>query len=254
MLDTWPITIPQLTGDEERNAYVYVPEGYDEDARFPVLYMFDGQNLFHDEDASFGRSWRMLDYFEGNDIPVIIAAVECNHHPETDECGGRLSEYSPFDFYSPHWGDVIGRGKITMDWFVEEFKPYVDDNYPTLPEREFTWIGGSSMGGLMTLYALCCYNEVFSKGAAISPAIGFSFNEVKQMIRSARIRKKTILFADFGEQEIKHPVIRKDFGEVIKLLHRKKVMLNTRILPGGTHSEESWEKEIPHFMNIFLED
>ena len=72
MLDTWPITIPQLTGDEERNAYVYVPEGYDEDARFPVLYMFDGQNLFHDEDASFGRSWRMLDYFESNDIPVII--------------------------------------------------------------------------------------------------------------------------------------------------------------------------------------
>ena len=63
MLDTWSVTIPQLTGDEERNAYVYVPDGYEEDARFPVLYMFDGQNLFHDEDASFGRAgdyWTIL--------------------------------------------------------------------------------------------------------------------------------------------------------------------------------------------------
>ena len=254
MLDTWSVTIPQLTGDEERNAYVYVPDGYEEDARFPVLYMFAGQNLFHDEAASFGRSWRLLDYFEENDIPVIVAAVECNHHPETDECGGRLSEYSPFDFTSPHWGKIKGRGKITMDWIVDEFKPYVDENYPTLPDRENTWIAGSSMGGLMTMYALCSYNSVFSKGAALSPSIGFAFNSVKKMITSAKIAKYTVLFTDFGEHEIKHVMVRNDFDEVIKLLHRKKFMLNTRVLPGGIHSEESWEREIPHFMNIFLDD
>ena len=121
MLDKWTVTIPELTGDEERFAYVYVPDNYEEGTLFPVLYMFDGQNLFYDEEASFGKSWGMLDFFETNDIPVIIAAVECNHHSEKDPCGGRLSEYSPFDFVDRHWKDIKGRGKITMDWIVNEF-------------------------------------------------------------------------------------------------------------------------------------
>ena len=71
MLDKWPITIPQLTGDEERFAYVYVPDGYEEGTQFPVLYMFDGHNLWDDDEASFGKSWGMLDYLEeiyGTDI------------------------------------------------------------------------------------------------------------------------------------------------------------------------------------------
>ena len=64
MLDKWLITIPQLTGDEERYAYVYVPDGYEEGTQFPVLYMFDGHNLWDDDEASFGKSWGMLDYLE----------------------------------------------------------------------------------------------------------------------------------------------------------------------------------------------
>ena len=78
MLHTWELTIPQLEpADLRRRAYLYLPEAYDEDpdARFPVLYMFDGQNVFLDSDASFGRSWRMLDYLEGTGTPVIVAAV-----------------------------------------------------------------------------------------------------------------------------------------------------------------------------------
>ena len=81
MLHTWELTIPQLEpADLRRRAYLYLPEAYDEDpaARFPVLYMFDGQNVFLDSDASFGRSWRMLDYLEASGAPVIVAAVESN--------------------------------------------------------------------------------------------------------------------------------------------------------------------------------
>ena len=75
MLHTWELTIPQLEpADLRRRAYLYLPEAYDEDpdARFPVLYMFDGQNVFLDSDASFGRSWRMLDYLEGTGTPVRL--------------------------------------------------------------------------------------------------------------------------------------------------------------------------------------
>ena len=92
MITKWSITIPELTGDEPRSAYVYVPDAFEEDpeARYPVLYMFDGHNVFFDEDATYGKSWGMADFTAATQLPVIIAAVECNHHPDN----GRLSEYS----------------------------------------------------------------------------------------------------------------------------------------------------------------
>ena len=63
MITKWSITIPELTGEEPRSAYVYVPDAFEEDpeARYPVLYMFDGHNVFFDEDATYGKSWGMAD-------------------------------------------------------------------------------------------------------------------------------------------------------------------------------------------------
>ena len=90
MIMTRYITIPQLTGKEKRRAYVYVPdEARDNpDYRYPVLYMFDGQNVFFDSHATYGKSWGMLDYLQANNVPLIVAAVECNHHPDN----GRLKD------------------------------------------------------------------------------------------------------------------------------------------------------------------
>ena len=80
MIEKWDITIPELTGDEVRSAYICLPEAYTHDInrRFPVLYMFDGHNVFFDEDATYGQSWGMADYMDKTDTPLIIAAVECN--------------------------------------------------------------------------------------------------------------------------------------------------------------------------------
>ena len=68
MYDQWEVELPELTGDEVRNAYIYVPDEAEEDPdlRFPVLYMFDGQNLFFDEDATYGKSWGIREYLEEN--------------------------------------------------------------------------------------------------------------------------------------------------------------------------------------------
>ncbi len=155
MYKEWNITIPGLTGNEPRKAYVYVPDSCmaDDSRRCPVLYMFDGQNLFRDSDASYGKCWGILDYLTEHNVPLIVAALECNHHAEDEKCGGRLSEYSPFDFTDPEYGSIKGRGKLTMDYIVKRFKPYIDKRYPTLPEREFTFVAGSSIGGVMTVYA-----------------------------------------------------------------------------------------------------
>lgn len=86
--------------------------------------------------------------------------MECNHDP----AGGRIIEYCPYTCTMPDFGLIKGKGKATMDFFATEFKPYIDANYPTLPGREHTFLGGSSMGGLMTLYGVMKYNQVFSRG------------------------------------------------------------------------------------------
>ena len=100
MIITWEITIPPLTGDAPRRAYVCLPEGREESGRsYPVLYMFDGHNVFFDDHATYGKSWGMADYMEKTRTPLIIVGIECNHSPD----GGRLSEYSPLRWWSLRW-------------------------------------------------------------------------------------------------------------------------------------------------------
>lgn len=250
MIETWPVTIPQLTGDAPRRAYCYVPDGWKEDhsRRYPVLYMFDGHNVFFDADATYGRSWRMLDYLEETETPLIVAAVECNH-----EGNGRLSEYSPYTCEMPGLGRITGKGKATMDWFTEEFKPDIDDNFPTLPDREHTFIAGSSMGGLMSLYAVMKYNQVFSRCAALSPSIWFSTERLDKMLRSARVKKDTVIYMDYGERELGfHPNMARQFALVTQHMLERRLNLTTRIIPGGNHNEESWERQIPFFLHTLL--
>ena len=95
MVQKWPVTIPQLSGDTPRNVYLYLPESYEWETqrRYPVMYMFDGHNVFFDEDATYGKSWGMAKFLEENPKDLIIVAVECNH-----EGNRRLIEYSPMTY------------------------------------------------------------------------------------------------------------------------------------------------------------
>ena len=247
MLHTWELTIPQLEpADLRRRAYLYLPEAYDEDpdARFPVLYMFDGQNVFLDSDASFGRSWRMLDYLEASGAPVIVAAVESNPIGSN-----RLCEYSPFTHRDGELGVIEGRGRILMDWLVHEFKPMIDEHYRTLPDRENTAIAGSSMGGLMSLYAACHYSDVFSRFACLSPSVWVHPGKVKRMLRHARIAPDTVLYLDYGAQELgNHKATGDVLPGVFQSLYSQGVNVTMRIVPYGEHSEACWEQQIPVFM------
>ena len=172
MVKKWSVSYPAVNGTEQRRVYVYLPTMYEAepDRRYPVLYMFDGQNVFFDEDATFGKSWGVADYLDYTDTPLIVAAVECNAGANNE----RLVEYSPYRFDDPQFGHFDGKGQATMSWYIHRFKPFIDHNFRTLPDREHTFIGGSSMGGLMSLYALLQYNEVFSRAAALSPSIWVS--------------------------------------------------------------------------------
>lgn len=251
MIETWNLTIPELTGDESRRAYVYVPDSFEEDQslRYPVLYMFDGHNVFFDEDATYGKSWGLGEYLDATETQVIVAAVECNHSPDH----GRLSEYSPYSFQMGRSGRIVGRGRTTMEWFVHSFKPYIDSEYPTLPGREDTFIAGSSMGGLMSLYALLEYNRYFSRAAALSPSLWVAPAKLERLIRNARLNPDTVLYMDYGSREMpNHSNMARSFGRFTQMLLDRRIALTCRIVPGGDHSEASWERQIPFFMETLL--
>ena len=247
MVEKWDVTIPALSGKMSRKVYVYLPEQYERDelARYPVLYMFDGHNVFFDADSAFGKSWNMTSYLLWTRKPLIVVAVECNKRGNN-----RLKEYSPTSFEDAKYGKIRGRGKTYMDWLVKELKPYIDENYRTMPDRDHTVIAGSSMGGLMSLYAATVYNHVFSKAACLSPSLWTNPEKLLQMVQKAKVGENTTIYMDYGSQEMgNHSANKEALMAMSQLLLEKNVNLAFRIIPGGTHSEGSWEKQIPIFMD-----
>ncbi len=248
MVEKWPIPYPASTGEEERTVYVYIPDEAEEDdtLRYPVLYMFDGHNVFFDEDATYGKCWGMKEYMDETETPMIIVAVDCNHHPDN----GRLREYSPFNF---SWKklQIRGEGKSTMDWYTRVLKPMIDMRYPTLPDRTNTFIAGSSMGGLMSLYAVIRYNDVFSRAACLSPSLWTAPWRVNDLVQHARLSPDTAIYMDYGSREMgSRKAMRKLFASVTARLMEKGVWLTSRIVPNGDHCEACWEEQIPLFMNV----
>ena len=253
MLKKMNITIPELTGDEERRLYIYLPESYrwSKKKRYPVLYMFAGHNVFLDSDATYGKSWGMKNFMDKSKTQMIIVGIECNHNSEPDN--SRLSEYSPFTFNDSHFGFIEGRGEETMNWIVNELKPFIDSEFRTLPDRKHTFISGSSMGGLMTVYAVVAYNHIFSRGAALSPSLWVDPAELSELIQACHMKADTVLYMDYGKKEmLEHKGMHKTFGHITNLLYNKQIMMQTRIIPHGEHTEGSWEKQLPFFISTLL--
>ena len=248
MIKKWNVTIPQLSGNKKRRVYLYLPDNYNRnpDLRYPVLYMFDGHNVFFDSDATYGKSWGMKDYMHRSKKQLIIVAVECNH-----EGNGRLQEYSPFSFDAPSLGSIRGRGMTYMTWLTKTLKPFIDANYRTLPDRKNTIIAGSSMGGLMALYGVCAYNHVFSRAACLSPSLWVDANKALSMVVKGNMKPDTCIYMDYGSREMdNHFASSGALLSCANILLAKQVNLTMRIVPDGDHSEASWEKQIPIFMEI----
>lgn len=244
------IQIPTEPTEKPRRLYVYLPRGYETgEKRYPVLYMFDGHNVFYNSHATYGKCWGMKEYLEKSRREVIVVGVECNH--EGDK---RLHEYSPWDFRSKRFGAGEGLGKVTMDWFTSELKPEIDREYRTLPAREHTMIAGSSMGGIMALYALLAYNDVFSKAAALSPSLWVDPKALKTLIKTAPLQNPTQLYMDCGSGEARGRV--KQLAPMFRVseeLTKRGAFVAVRSVPYAMHNEAAWEKRIPVFFDFFDE-
>ncbi len=242
--------------DKIRTAHIYLPDDYQTSGlRYPVMYFFDGHNLFFNQDATYGKSWGLKEFLDGWGKKLILVGLECGH--EGDE---RLSEYLPYKAAPGHFQKFKPLGQATMDWIVNDVKPVIDRDYPTLPFREATGIGGSSMGGIMSLYAVVHYNRWFSKAACVSTAMGFCMRPLMQDMRQSPMDANTRIYLSWGTKEawgIKNPNREdrssKSYGWNRRVADQARstgaaVKMECQI--GGGHCEADWEKLNPSFMNF----
>ena len=139
-----------------------------------------------------------------------------------------------------------------MSWFIHRFKPFIDRNFRTLPDREHTFIGGSSMGGLMSLYALLQYNDFQPRGGAVAVDLGVA-GKAPGLVGRAKLEPGTVLYMDYGSREMgNHDGMRWGFAEMCAKVMTRGIHLTSRIVPGGTHSEASWEKQLPFMFHTLM--
>lgn len=236
---TKPFHIPGIEGT--RRLTIYLPPGYDQSKeRYPVAYMFDGQNLFGDEGAYSG-GWHMhkaLDMraAKGLTVPIVVGI----HH------GGvaRAEELAP-------WPVATGQralGDKLLDWVVGPLAKMVDEDLRVLSGPEHTLIGGSSLGGLMALYGFFRHNDRFGKALCMSPSLWVNEGEIFYYVSKAACGGFPRIYLDCGAREAQGIVI-EHAKWMADLLERKGFIRNVHFLwrpdSRGAHNERNWRRRLP---------
>lgn len=232
----------------DRMLHIYLPDDIKEGEKLPVLYMFDGHNLFFDSEATYGKSWGMKKYLDEHHTRLIVVGLECNH-----EGYERLSEFTPYPF-EYEGVQIEEKGRRLIDWMVTELKEYIDSNYPTLPGRESTYIGGSSMGGTMALYMAVNHSNVYSKAISVSPHIYPMYKAFKAEIDQP-MEPDTTIYISWGgyEYETHHLFARvtdQNLQLIRILLKKPGVDVLPHVFKNDNHSEAAWEKELHVWMEV----
>ena len=228
---------PQL--DNQRDVLVYLPPSYAEGARrYPVVYMHDGQNLFDSSTSYAGDDWHVgqtMDMLAGEGIEAIIVGL--NHANEQ-----RINEYNPFPNV---WQ---GRGDLYLRFLTETVKLQIDHDFRTRPERDDTGILGSSMGGLISLYAFFHVPETFGFAGVMSPSLWVGHNAIYDDVDAAPFTPGKI-YLDNGARE---PTARWMYGLLFKKGYRRDVDLKYVVEPEAEHTESAWARRLPDALRFLL--
>jgi predicted alpha/beta superfamily hydrolase len=220
-----------------RRITIYLPPGYDTSKKkYPVLYMHDGQNLFDQARANAGE-WGVdeaLDTLSATTGGCIVVGI--------DHGGSkRLQEYNPYNFEKTGTGE----GKLYAQFLVKTLKPYIDRRYRTLSNKANTFIAGSSMGGLISLYTVLKYPNIFSGAGIFSPAFWTAPGlaaDIKKMGR--RLRTKLYFYAGDKESTGMVPDMITIYNQVHQVAPSPLLM---QIRAGGEHQERWWQREFAGF-------
>lgn len=249
---------PQL--NNSRHLLVWLPNSYDTPAgrnrHYPVLYMHDGQNLF-DAYTSFAGEWQVdetMIRLEDEGYEAIIVGL-----PNNDR---RIHEYSPYA--APYMRVEHGQGDAYLRYITETVKPIIDNTFRTRREREYTGIAGSSMGGLISLYAYLCYGHVFGFAGVFSPAYWFSNNAILHTAETAPYVSGR-LYLDIGTQEggMSKQRTRGTMNQYVVGVQRLADILRSRGYRDGEtfkyveengagHTESAWARRLPDALRFLL--
>jgi predicted alpha/beta superfamily hydrolase len=225
-----------------RDLVVYLPPDYEEnDRRYAVLYLHDGQNLFDPETAYVrGMDWRVDETADalirsGDIEPVIIVGIfNTGEH--------RIEEYTPTRDRKLGGGHAELYGRM----LVEELKPFIDQRYRTLVDAHNTGLGGSSLGGLATLYLGFTHPEIFGKLAVLSPSVWWDNKAILKIIQNTQPKPRLKIWLSMGTEESKtgvsdatlldHALMAKGWQEG-KDLHYE-------VIPGAKHEEAAWAERV----------
>jgi predicted alpha/beta superfamily hydrolase len=250
---------------DRRNVEVWLPPGYAtaEPRRYPVIYVHDGQNVFDPATSFIGVDWgideTMTRLITEQKIPEAIIVAIWNT-PK------RLSEYMPqraLERVAESELDGMFRpvrqqplGDAYLKYLVTELKPAVDARYRTRPDRAHTSVMGSSMGGLISLAAICEYPEVFGGAACLSTAWtvagGVAARDLEKILPDPTTHK---IYFDFGtetkdgryealQQEVDAQMKRAGFAAGVNWI--------TKSFPGAEHSERAWQKRVHEPVEFLL--
>jgi predicted alpha/beta superfamily hydrolase len=238
-----------------RTLAVWLPPGYAaSDERYPVFYLQDGQNLFDAATAAFGVEWQvdetLTQLIAAGRIPPLIV-VGIGNSPQ------RLDEYTPTRDQRLQRG---GGADAYLKAVVEEIKPHIDRTYRTRPEREFTAIGGSSLGGLLALYACQQYPEHFSRCAALSPSLHWDDEALlKEWQQPGPWIARTRIWFDMGTLEGGGEASQKANVERTRRLAEQLAAAGSqrgrdfqyREVDGGRHHEAAWAERFGQVLEFF---
>lgn len=235
---------------DDRDLIVYLPEEYENAQRnFPILYLHDGQNLF-DGNTSYipGRTWDVHETADrliasGEIEPLIIVGVyNTGEH--------RIREYTPTT--DPKYGG--GEANLYGRMLIEEIKPFIDRTYRTLDGPQHTGLGGSSLGGLVTLYLGLLRPDIFGRLAVLSPSVWWDAKSILKVVTESAPEPRPRIWLDMGTREGKRTL--QDTEALYTLLIQQgwtegKDVTYMRV-HGGTHDELAWATRVGPFLKFLF--
>jgi len=232
--------MPQL--GRQRRIWIYLPADYESSRKkYPVIYMHDGQNLFDEYTSGYGE-WGLDEIMDKLPVKEQCIIVGIDHGGEY-----RISEYDPYD---TKYGK--GQGDAYLDFLVKNLKPYVDEHYRTKKDPKNTTIAGSSMGGLISMYAILKYPDVFGNAGVFSPAFWIS-PELFQFAEKAGLEKYSRIYFVCGDAESETMVTdMKKMADIIRAKGVREQNTPEIVVNGAKHNEKQWNGDFPAFYEWLL--
>ena len=242
---------------KDRDVLVYLPPGYESAKRshYPVIYFHDGQNLF-DGATSFiaGKEWRVDETAQalitaGKIEPLIIVGV---YNAGAD----RINEYTPAEDSKYKQG---GKADLYGRMLVEELKPFIDKTYRTRRSAKDTGVGGSSLGGLVSLYLSLKYPQVFGRVAVISPSVWFANQHIVGFVAALPRKPRVRIWMDIGTREGNQEGAQQTVKGA-RLLYETLVKkgwqpgrdLSYLEAEGAQHNEEAWAQRVEPILKFLF--